>query len=51
MSETPIPSSGSILNFISNFTPETQIMIIGVIAVFIMITAYVLLKKRKRFYK
>ena len=48
MSETPTPTTGSIANFFINFTPEVQIMIISVVLVFFMLSAWVLLRRRKR---
>jgi hypothetical protein len=48
---TPIPTSGNLGNFLSNFNSEIQIMIIGTILVFFIIGASVLLRKRRRKFK
>jgi len=46
---TPIPSSGSIANYFTNFTPEIQIMLIGVVLTFIIISSLVLLRRKRGF--
>ena len=47
---TPIPSNGSIFNYFGNFDSIAQLMLVGVIAVFLLITAFILFaRKRRRF--